>query len=344
MHARLRRLQRRASAPVALAVLALALLGACSEARPKEELTVYSGRGQALIGPLLERFADETGISVLVRYDDSANLALQIDTEGDRTPADIFVSQSPGTVGFLAARDKLAPIDAALLERVPEAFRSHAGTWVGLSGRRRVLVYNRDLVRPEDLPASVFDLTDVRYAGKVGLAPTNASFEDFVTAMIEIAGRDRALEWLTAMERAGSTTYPNNNAIVDAVGRGEIPMGLVNHYYNFRALAENPDAPSRNHHFADGDLGSLILVSTATVLRTSDQKDAAMRLVDFLLSDEAQRYFTEEDYEYPLVTGVPPREGLPPLNPASSPAIDLDSLGDKLQLTLDLIEQSGLVK
>lgn len=326
------------------ALLLLPLAAACTQEAPRTAITVYSGRGQALVDPLLKRFAEESGISVDVRYGDSADLALQIDTEGARTAADVFISQSPGTVGFLAAKGLLAPLDAALLGKVEPAFRSSRNLWVGLSGRERVLVYNQNLVKPEDLPASVFDLTGPKYAGKVGLAPTNASFEDFVTAMREFVGDDRTREWLTGMERAGSTIYPNNNAIVAAVGRGEIPMGLVNHYYNFRALAEDPGLPSRNHSFADGDLGRMLLVSTATVLESSQKKDTAMRLVEFLLSQEAQEYFTQEDFEYPLARGIPPRSELPPLDVAGAPKIDLESLGDKLEVTLELIESSGLLR
>jgi iron(III) transport system substrate-binding protein len=317
------------------------LLSGCSS-KPRDAITVYSGRGQNLIEPLLNRFAEDAGISVDVSYGDSADLALRIAQEGKRTSADVFISQSPGTVGFLAGTGLLARLDADVLERVDPAYRSDRGLWVGLSGRQRVLVYNKDLVAPADLPASVFDLTDVKYAGKVGLAPSNASFQDFVTGMRAVAGDDETRRWLTAMERAGSTVYPNNNAIVAAVGRGEIPMGLANHYYNFRALEEDPKLPSRNHAFEAGDLGGLLLVSTATILEPSGKKDKATRLVEFLLSKEAQEYFTQEDFEYPLAGGVAPRKGLPPLDPGSSPKIDLEDLGDKLDVTLELIEQSGL--
>lgn len=162
----------------------LLLLTGCT--RERDALTIYSGRGEGLVRPLLERFAEETNIPVDVEYDDSANLALRIDQEGDRTRADVFLSQSPGTVGYLAGKDRLGTIDAELLDRVPEQFSSPKGLWVGVSGRQRVLVYNTELVAEEDLPQSVFDLTDPRYAGKVGLAPANASFEDFISSMREL--------------------------------------------------------------------------------------------------------------------------------------------------------------
>ena len=343
MHRRRPGLVRAIVAASAVA-LAASARGACSSGGGDDRLTIYSGRQEELIGPLLEDFSDETGIGVDVRYGDSADLALLIDEEGDRSPADVFLSQSPGAVGFLDADDRLGELPADLLDRVAPSFRAEDGHWVGISGRVRVLVYNTDLVSEADLPASVFDLTQDGYRGEVGIAPTNASFQDFVTAMREVVGDDRTLAWLEGMEANDSPTYANNIAIVEAVGRGEIPFGLVNHYYNEEVLAEDPDAPSANHLFISGDIGSLVLVTAAAVLDTAgNRRDDAGRLVRFLLSREAQEFYAEETLEDPLVEGVDPVvEGLPPLSEIESPELDLGSLGGQLTRTKELIEQSGL--
>jgi iron(III) transport system substrate-binding protein len=331
------------------AVLVTALLaGACSACSTGggggDRLTVYSGRQQELISPLLEDFSDDTGIGIDVRYGDSADLALLIDEEGERSPADVFLSQSPGAVGFLDGKGRLAKLPANLLDRVEPRFRSPDGRWVGISGRVRVLVYNTATVGPADLPQSVFDLTDSRYRGDVGVAPTNASFQDFVTAMRELVGEDRTLGWLQGMEANGSPTYANNLAIVEAVGRGEIPFGLVNHYYNEEVKAENPDAPSANYLFPSGDVGSLVLVTAAAVLDgAGDRKQEADRLVRFLLSRKAQTFYARETKEYPLAAGVAPTvQDLPGLSEIQSPSLDLSRLGGELTRTKELIEQSGL--
>ena len=235
-----------------------------------ETITVYSGRTENLIGPILEDFTEATGIEVVVRYGESADLALLIDQEGDRNPADVFISQSPGAVGFLAGEGHLRPIDQYALQAVPGEFRNAGGLWVGMSGRVRVIVYNRDLVDPAELPASVFDLTDERFRGRVGVAPANGSFQDFVTAMREVHGDGVALEWLKALEANDARAYANNTSIVQAVGRGDVPMGLVNHYYNLRTKAEDPGAASENYYFPDRDIGSLLIVTAIGVLSTSD--------------------------------------------------------------------------
>jgi iron(III) transport system substrate-binding protein len=300
-----------------------------------------SGRTQNLVGPLLERFNRETGIAIDVKYGDSAELALLLDEEGDRTPADVFLSQSPGATGFLAGKGRLRQLDAGLLDRVDPRFHHRDSHWVGISGRQRVLVYNAKLVAEADLPDSVLDLTDDRFAGKVAVAPSNGSFQDFVTAMRQLEGEAATAGWLKAMVANKPRTYANNNAIVEAVSRGEVQMGLVNHYYNYRFQQENPGTPSRNHSFADGDVGALVIPSTASLLAGTDKADEASRFVEFLLSPEAQRYFSDQTFEYPLVKGIPAAPGLPALASLHSPEYDVDALGGGLQQTVELIRSSG---
>jgi iron(III) transport system substrate-binding protein len=321
--------------------LLLGSLAACSGG-DSDAVTVYSGRSEDLIGPLLEQFAEETGTDIEVRYGDSTELALLISEEGESSPADVFISQSPGAVAFLDAEGRLGTVSDEALGRVDEGYQAADGSWVGLSGRRRTLVYNEEMVDPADLPDSVLDLTDPAYEGQVGVAPSNASFQDFVTAMRAELGDDATLEWLEGMAANGSPVYENNVSIVEAVGRGEIPMGLVNHYYNAEALAEDPDLPSRNHFFPGDDLGALILVAAGSVIEGTDVPDDANALVEFLLTDESQAYFAEETFEYPLVEGVEPAGDLPPLEGLSVSAIDYDSLGGGLETTLELIDESGI--
>jgi iron(III) transport system substrate-binding protein len=325
-----------------LVLAALVALGATACGQDRSALTVYSGRTQNLVGPILERFAEDTGIDIDVKYGDTAELALLLAQEGENTDADVFLAQNPGAEAFLADEGRLTTLDQELLDLVDEAYRSADGNWVGVTGRQRVLVYNQDLVDAAELPSSVFELTEPEYAGRVGVAPENGSFQDFVSAMVVTEGEEATLEWLTAMADSGAPTYPNNNAIVEATSRGEIPMGLVNHYYNHRFLAEDPSLPSRNHRFASGDLGSLVISSGVSILEGTDQQDAADEFVRYLLSEDAQEYFAGETFEYPLAAGVEPSADLPPLDPQALPEVDYDALGDTLRTTTELIARSGL--
>lgn len=313
-------------------------------AAEKGALVVYSGRNEKLVAPLFEQFEEATGTDVAVRYGGSAELAAQLLEEGDRTPASVFLSQDAGALGALQDAGRLEALPQATLAKVPAKYRSGEGRWVGLSGRSRVLVYNPELVSEADLPESVFDLTKPEYEGKVAFAPTNASFQTFVTGMRVSAGEERTRQWLEGFKANDAKAYDNNVLIVEAVDEGEIPFGLVNHYYLYEKAAEAgglDELTARNHLFPGDDPGSLVNVAGVGVLR--GELDAkAQSLVDFLLSEQAQRYFAEETKEYPLLAGVPAEvPDLPPLEQLQGPEVDLSEL-DSLDETLRLLDEVGL--
>lgn len=332
-------------APLCVAALAagtFVALAAPSASAADGTLTVYSGRTEELIQPLLDEFAADTGIDAEVRYGDSADLALLIDEEQDASPADVFISQSPGATGYLDGAGRLRKISPSVLREVDERYRASDGRWIGVSGRVRVLVYNTDLVKPADLPDSVLDLTKRKYRDQVALAPSNGSFQDFVTAMREIEGEKATEQWLAGMEANGASSYASNSAIVEAVARGEVPMGLVNHYYAALAKDADPTVPVENHVFPNRDVGSVILVTSAAVLDSTDDRKLAERFVRYLLSKPAQVHLAEDEFEYPLAKGIKPLGDLPPLSSIEAPRLDLDTLGGELLKTRELIAQSGL--
>ena len=320
-----------------------AMLAACGSDDP-ESLTVYSGRSEKLVGPIFEAFTADTGIALDVRYGSSNDLALLLSEEGTKTPADVFLSRSPGPAGYLDDLGMLAKLDDDVLDRVAATDRSPTGTWVGFAGRGRVLVYNVDEVTTEDLPGSVFDLTGPEYAGRVAVPGSNSSFQDWFTLFRLRNGDNVATGWLNDMVANGSRFYPKNGAIVEAVGRNEIQFGLVNHYYNFQKVAANGDAQrSANHGFAPGDDGGLMIIATAAVLNESNEQDAANRLLTHLLSDEQQRYLTDSVYEYPLALGVAPADVLPPAPVDRIGAVDIDDIAAEFTRTIEIIEASGVL-
>jgi iron(III) transport system substrate-binding protein len=321
--------------------MALAGCGGDSGAGDGGTLTVYSGREEELVGPLFERFEEETGIDVDVRFGDSAELAATIAEEGDNSPAGVFFAQDPGSLG--SVEGNLAPLPDDLLERVPERFRDSDGRWVGTSGRVRVIAYNTETLREDEVPDSVWDLTDPRWKGKIGIAPTNASFQAFVTAFRLAEGEERAREWLVALKENDPQTYERNTPIVEAVAAGEIELGLVNHYYLYLVKEEQPDAPVANHFLGDGDPGALVSVAGVGVLETADDRETAERFVEFLLSDDGQRFYTEEaeEAEYPVVAGIEPKAGLPALDELDGPKVELTALGAELERTLELLNELG---
>jgi iron(III) transport system substrate-binding protein len=331
-----------------LSVLVLAACGdddgggsAAGDAGGDRQLTIYSGRDEALVKPLIDRFQRQTGIRVRVRYGETAELAATLREEGDRSPADVFFGQDAGALGALQQAGLLEMLPQRTLDEVSSRFRSAEGRWVGTSGRSRVLAYDERELSEDDLPRSVLDLTQPAWKGRVGWAPTNASFQAFVTGLRRVEGDDGARRWLEDMQANDVKAFESNVVIRDAIAKGEVDTGLINHYYVLEAIAEEgDDYPVKLHFFADGDIGSLVNVAGAAVLESSERKPEARRFVDFLLGAEAQRYFANDTKEYPLAAGIEPDPVLPPLASIEQPDLDLSDLDD-LQGTLELLQETG---
>jgi iron(III) transport system substrate-binding protein len=306
-----------------------------------DTLTVYSGREEDLVAPLFDMFEEETGLDVEVRYGDSAELAATIAEEGGNSPADVFFAQDPGSLG--SVESQLGVLPDAILDRVDARFRDADGRWTGTSGRSRVLVYNTDELSEDEVPDSVQELIDERWDGRIGVAPTNASFQAFVTAMRLSEGDDATRRWLTDLKALHPKIYEKNTPIVEAAASGTIDLGLVNHYYLYLVRKEQPDAPIDNHFLATGDPGALVSVAGAAVLASSDQSEDAERFVEFLLSEEGQRFYVDEaeEAEYPLVAGIDAKAGLPPLASLHGPDVDLTSFGAEHEATIELLRETG---
>jgi iron(III) transport system substrate-binding protein len=237
----------------------------------------------------------------------------------------------------------LADLPAATLDQVDERFRSDDGQWVGLSGRARVVAYDTRALEESDLPSSIDDFTDPAWKGKIGWAPSNASFQSFVTAYRVLEGDEAAKAWLEGIVANEAKVYENNDAVLAAIAAGEVEVGFINHYYLVNALAEQGESfPVRNHFLQSGDPGSLINVAGAGILTSADNPAAAQAFIDFLLSSESQQYFAEQTHEYPLVDGVEADPNLPPLADIASPDIDLSDLAD-LQGTQTLLQEAGVL-
>ena len=304
-------------------------------------LVVYSGRNEELVGKLLDQYEKDTGNDLEVRYGDSADLAATILEEGDNSPADVFFSQDAGALGALQAEQRLAPLPAPILDAVKERFRSREGKWVGLTARARVIAYDKRELEPKDLPQTVFDVPKPEWKGRVGWAPTNPSFESFITAMRKLKGDDAARTWLADMVANGTKAYTNNIAVRDAIANGEIDIGLINHYYVAEAVAEEgPDYPVGVFSPPNRDVGALVNVSGAAILQTSKRVPEARELIDYLLSKKGQEYFADVTKEYPLAAGVQPDPALAPFDEIQTPKIDLDDLAG-LQETVKMIQESG---
>jgi iron(III) transport system substrate-binding protein len=304
-------------------------------------LTVYSGRSESLIGPLIERFTEVTGIPVEARYGDTAELAAVMLEEGDRSPADLFFSQDAGALGAVADAGLLATLPAEVVDRVPEGFRDTGSQWVGVSGRARTVAHTTS--EELQLPDSILGFTDPAWSGRIGWVPSNGSFQAFVTALRVVAGEEAARAWLEGILANDPVVFASNSAAVEGVAAGEADVAFVNHYYLLQLLAEHGESyPVGQVFFPAGDVGSLVNVAGLGQLATSDQPEEAAEFIDFMLSVEAQRYFAEATFEYPLIEGVTADVRLPELDSLETPDIDLSDLAD-LQGTVELLREVGAI-
>ncbi|KWX66693.1 iron ABC transporter substrate-binding protein [Mycobacterium sp. NAZ190054] len=324
------------------AALAFSGCGAETQTDSADKIVVYSGRSEELIAPLIEQFTTDTGIEVETRYAGSGELAAQLITEGDKSPADVFLSQDAGALGAVSKAGLFAPINPDTLGAVPEQYSAADGTWVGVSGRARVVVYNPTLAPTP--PDTIDGLLAPEWKGKIGFAPSNASWQAFVTGLRVVRGDDGAEQWLRAFKDQDPQAFENNVAVRDAVDSGQIPLGLVNHYYLYELIhSKGPDAVvAENKFMAPGDPGGLINVAGVGVLKAAPNADGAQQFAAYLVGESAQEYFAQETAEYPLIASVAPSAEMPPLADLQPPAVDLSQLDD-IETTQELLVDTGLL-
>jgi iron(III) transport system substrate-binding protein len=339
--------KRTTIAALAALLAAIATAGGAQTAPAQTtSLTIYSGRDEALVKPVMDRFEATTGIELEVRYASSTSLATALVEEGNDSPADVFWATEPGTLGLVAARGLLKRLPQKTMGRVPSRFSTPSRRWVGTSARSRVLVYNTRALTTQQLPQSMWTLVAPRWKGKIGLAPTNASFQAFLGATIHLYGENRVRTWLRGLKDNDVAFYPNNTTTVQAVARGDVHVGLVNHYYLYNLLADNPNLTARNHWFRAGDPGSLVLAAGVGIVSATEKDAPAQRFVDFLHSKWAQRFIARGPgaAEYPLVKGVSPRPGLRPLRDLKGPKYNLGRLAADLQPAIRLLLDLDYIK
>jgi iron(III) transport system substrate-binding protein len=331
-----------------LFALSAAHLVACGKSEPApsdaykttETLTVYCGRSKAMVQSIFDAFTKETGIAVEVRYGDTTALANTILEEGDNSPADIFFAQDAGALGALRNSKRLAPLSSETLAKVDKRFSAPDGTWIGTSGRARVVAYNTDKLKPEDLPTSIAGFTDPKWKGRIGWPPSNASFQSFVSALRLKNGNEAAAAWLRGIVANEPRVYPKNGPAVQGVAAGEVDVAFVNHYYLYVQKKEAGDRPFPvKNYYPKGDLGGMMNVAGVGILTTSKKADAARRLIDWLLAEPAQKVFAHDNFEYPLAANVAPAPGIPSIAELELPSVELGALHD-LEATLAMLRET----
>lgn len=336
---------RRLAALAAAGSLVLGLAACTSDSDESAPLVLYSGRSESLVAPLIEQISDSTGVDIEVRYASTPEMAAQIAEEGEASPADVFFSQDAGALGALDKAGLLQQLDESVTEVVPAEYRAADGTWVATSLRARVLIYDSRTLDEAEVPDTIDAVLAPEWKGRVGYAPTNASFQSFVTALRVDRGDEAAEQWLRDFLANDPQTFENNNALLQAVDAGTVELGLTNHYYWYNSAAEKgaENMRARVKYMAQGDPGALVNVAGVAVLASTDRPDDARRVVEAFLAEPAQTYFVEETSEYPVVPGIATEAaGLPPLDTLGGPDVDLGQL-DGLEQTQAMLARVGMI-
>ncbi len=329
-------------AAIALGLAVLAPLPAAPAPAP---LTIYAAQHHQLVDMVAQAFTKETGIPVRSRFGEAPELASQIAREGARSPADIYFTENSPELILLDEKSLLAPVTPATLAQVPPQYSSADGHWLGVLARENVLAYDPAKLKEADLPASLLDLARPEWKGRVAIAPSDADFLPLVQAVVVLKGRDAALAWLKGL-KANAQVFDDDEGVVAAVEHGTVAAGVINSYYFYRARTEQGADSTRStiHHFGGGDVGGLLNVSGAAILKSSRNQDAAQRFLAFMASRPVQEMLARSDidFEYPLVPGVAPNAALKPMDQLQPPTLTLKQLGDD-QDSAKLLRQSGLL-
>ena len=318
----------------AVAALALAACGTGTGggAAGMPSITIYSGQHPQTTALLVAAFERQTGIHVEERDGDEDVLAQQVVQEGSRSPADVFYAENSQALQVLSEKGLLSPVAHSTLSAVPAADDSPTGNWVGVTARVSGIVYNTRLVTPSQVPTSVQQLADGRWAGKLGLAPAETDLQPVITSVAHSAGHAGALSWLEALKRnAGSHLYPDNETLTAQVNAGQVAIGIIDHYYWYRLRYELGAAKMHSAFatLAPRDPGYVLDVSGAAVLGSSRHQAAAQRFLAFLVSPAGQAVIARsQSYEYPLGSGVTTAQPLPPFSSLRPAPLSVAELGD----------------
>ena len=327
-------------------LLCVFLLLAPSISWSADQLIVYSGRAERLIKPVLDAFQSETGIRVQMLTGKSTQLINRLQAEGPRTPADVFITNDAGTLERARELHLLQSLTLPGIEKsIPATFRAPDNSWIGLSGRVWVVVYNTKKVNPSQIH-SLLDLADPKWKGKIAIPQAGSEYLQTGVSVIRAIKGDKATkQFLRGIKaNAGNSVYGKNRQIVDAVARGEVSLGIVNHYYIYRHLAKHPDAPIALllTDQADQGIGLIMNASGIGVTAHSSHVDSAKRLVQFLIAPKGQKMFADLNKEYPLNPSVKADSTLPQRETFQVAAVPLTRLAELRDPTMTVIEDIGL--
>lgn len=334
-----------------LSVLALAACGggagpAASEGAQgsaTDAITVYNAQHESLTQAWADAFTKDTGIKVTLRNGDDSELSNQIIQEGDKSPADVFLTENSPAMTQVENAGLFTDISPAIISQVPAEYRPSTDKWTGIAARSTVFAYNTTKLTEAELPTSIMDLADPAWKGRWAASPSGADFQAIVSAMLELKGEDATLTWLKAMKE-NSKAYKGNSTAMKAVNAGEVDGAIIYHYYWFGDQAKTGEN-SKNvalEYFKNQDPGAFVSISGGGVLASSKHQANAEKFLEFITGKAGQTILqTGTSFEYPVASDVAPNPKLVPLKDLDAPKVDAANLNS--QKVTELMTEAGLL-
>ncbi|OYO01937.1 iron ABC transporter substrate-binding protein [Enemella evansiae] len=293
---------------------------------PTGTITLYNAQHESLGKAWAEAFTKASGVKVEIRQGSDTEMSNQILKEGERSPADVFLTENSPAMVQVANAGLFAPVDAKVAANVPDTLRPGSGAWTGIAARATVFAYNPTKIPEAELPKSLLDLADPKWNGRWAASPTGADFQAIVSALLQLKGSRVTADWLTAM-KAGSKPYKGNSTAMKAVNAGEVDGAVIYHYYWFGDQAKTKEN-SKNvklHYFRNQDPGAFVSVSGGGVLKGAKNPTAANAFLAHITSVEGQAEMANY-FEYPVNPQAKLAPGLVPIADLQPPTIDIDKL------------------
>ena len=309
----------------------------------EQTVTIYSSRNEQLIKPLLDKYTEKTGVKIELVTDKTGPLMARLQAEGKNTPADMLLTVDAGNLWQAAEQGLLQPVSSTILEtNVPAKYRDPKGQWTGLSLRARTIFYDPSKVSADQL-STYADLADPKWKGKLCLRSSKAVYnQSLVASMMENLGEEKTEEIIRGwVANLATDVFSDDTSMLEAIAAGQCEVGIANSYYYGRLLDEKPNFPVKIFWANQGTTGTHVNISGAGVIANSDNPDGALKLMEWLSSDEAQGLYASSDKEYPVKVGIDESELLRSWGPFKQDSISVQKFGELQTQAIQMMDKAG---
>lgn len=306
-------------------------------------VTIYSSRNEQLIKPLLDKYTEETGVKIELVTDKTGPLMARLQAEGQNTPADMLLTVDAGNLWQAAQQGLLQPVASTVLEsNVPAKYRDPKGQWTGLSLRARTIFYDPSKVSADEL-STYADLADPKWKGKLCLRTSKKVYnQSLVASMMEHLGEEKTEEIIRGwVDNLATDVFSDDTSMLEAIAAGQCEVGIANSYYYGRLLDEKPDFPVEIFWANQGTTGTHVNISGAGVTANSDNPDGALKLIEWLSSDEAQGIYASSDKEYPVKEGIDESDMLRSWGTFKQDDINVQKFGELQTQAIQMMDKAG---